>query len=253
MPNFHKNRKINEVFELKQDDGGLYTCPYCRLKFKHRGISNHIWRKHTEEGKQHGNRLGQIVKSNPNHFIPTGWNKGLTKDTNESMRKISRTIHENFITGKFVYRHSEEMKKELSRIVHKRIDDGKFILSCGRAKKVQYESKMAGNICVHGTWELKFAKWCDDNEVQFVKNKIGFKYMYSDGKEHTYFPDFNITKLDLFVEVKGYETEKDKMKWSQFPYKLVVLKREQINRLNKFKLDDLQKYVYHAPITSAAP
>jgi predicted nuclease of restriction endonuclease-like RecB superfamily len=49
--------------------------------------------------------------------------------------------------------------------------------------------------------------------------------------DRTYFPDFYIESLDLYVEIKGYETERDRAKWFQFPHKLVVLKLDEINQI----------------------
>ena len=46
--------------------------------------------------------------------------------------------------------------------------------------------------------------------------------------------DFYISDLDLYVEIKGYETEKDRCKWRDFPHKLIVLKKEE------YKLFDLE-------------
>lgn len=40
-----------------------------------------------------------------------------------------------------------------------------------------------------------------------------------------------------FVEVKGYET--DLGKWKQFPYRLIILKKEEINNLKKELFDPI--------------
>jgi PAB1-binding protein PBP1 len=44
-------------------------------------------------------------------------------------------------------------------------------------------------------------------------------------KNRKYTPDFYLTESDEYIEIKGYKTEKDKAKWSQFPKnkKLIVL------------------------------
>jgi hypothetical protein len=36
------------------------------------------------------------------------------------------------------------------------------------------------------------------------------------------------------VEVKGYETEKDRAKWKQFPFKLLVVKKQEIQDLTSW-------------------
>ena len=59
----------------------------------------------------------------------------------------------------------------------------------------------------------------------------GFPYIWNG--ERTYFPDFYIESLDLYVEIKGYETDRDKAKWKQFPKKLRVIKKKEINEIKK--------------------
>ena len=45
------------------------------------------------------------------------------------------------------------------------------------------------------------------------KSKIGY-----------YKPDFYLVDENLYIEVKGYETDLDHDKWSQFPHQLKVLR-----------------------------
>lgn len=70
---------------IKVDDkwlleNGKYECPYCKKQYSKFGISNHIWRNHTKEGKQF----------DPNINIKNGnkkvWNSGLTKETDEEKK-----------------------------------------------------------------------------------------------------------------------------------------------------------------------
>ena len=59
----------------------------------------------------------------------------------------------------------------------------------------------------------------------------GFEYEWN-GKR-TYFPDFYIESMDMYVEVKGYETERDRAKWLQFKGKLRIIKEEDIKQIRK--------------------
>ena len=47
-------------------------------------------------------------------------------------------------------------------------------------------------------------------------------------------PDFNIKDFNLFLEVKGYETDLDRCKWSQFNENLCVLRKEDIFNLDSW-------------------
>ena len=132
-----------------------------------------------------------------------------------------------FFKGK---RHTDETKKKLREKQLISIANGK-VIKAGRCKKYKHVSLIAGEITVDGTWELKFCNWADENNLQYKRNKVGFKYNKPDGKEAIYFPDFQLNE-NTFVEIKGYETELDRCKWNQFPYKLIVIKKEQLENLN---------------------
>lgn len=46
-----------------------------------------------------------------------------------------------------------------------------------------------------------------------------------------YTPDFYLPDLDLYIEVKGYETDKDRSKWSQFTNNLEVWNKSKLIEL----------------------
>lgn len=147
---------------------------------------------------------------------------------------------------------TECISKHISNVIKEQLVNGKRVNQWGgRCRKITYIMKNGIEIKVDGNFELEFCKWCEENNVLFKKNRIGFKYIF-DKHEHIYFPDFLINE-SVFVEVKGYETEKDRCKWEQFPYKIIILKEKQINLLKKRlinKLDDLKEFYYKqlAPI-----
>lgn len=102
---------------------------------------------------------------------------------------------------------------------------------CGRAKKIQYQSPIAGTISVDGSWELRSAKFLDSLGVTWSRNTKRFPYKNLNGGRSTYCPDFYVQDWDTYIEVKGYETDLDRCKWSQFPEKLEVWKREKIESM----------------------
>jgi len=102
---------------------------------------------------------------------------------------------------------------------------------CGRSKKIDYESPIAGLIKVDGSWELKYAKYLDSINVNWKRNKKRFAYINLNGKKSTYCPDFWIEDWNTYVEVKGYETDLDKCKWKQFEYPLKIVRRKEMREL----------------------
>lgn len=85
-------------------------------------------------------------------------------------------------------------------------------------------------------WEVDLAIWLDQNGIIWERPNKGFEYVYED-KKHIYYPDFYLLQLDVYVEVKGFEREKDKYKWEALN-NLIVIKSKEIEdiHLNKFNL-----------------
>ena len=94
---------------------------------------------------------------------------------------------------------------------------------------------------IHGTYEgyyydssyeLVWIKWALKNKVCFERNKVGFSYIYK-GEEHKYYPDFYLPEKDEYVEIKGIDDDLWKAKKLAFPKKLTVLKKKDIEALEK--------------------
>ena len=118
-------------------------------------------------------------------------------------------------------KHSESMKKAVENN-----PDAYTSANRGRTKQIVFD-----DIKFQGRWELDFYKWAKENGLNPVRPKNGFPYIWNG--ERTYFPDFYIKSLDLYVEVKGYETDRDRSKWSQFPEKLCIIKEKEIKQIRK--------------------
>jgi len=63
-------------------------CPECGKEFTKQGIKSHIWRMHTEEGRN----FKPFKNKKP-------WNKGLTKETNKKVKQYveNRPKHKKVI------------------------------------------------------------------------------------------------------------------------------------------------------------
>lgn len=98
------------------------------------------------------------------------------------------------------------------------------------SKKCTYTSKIAGKVKLDSTWELAYAKYLDKNKIEWKRNLIKFPY-YFEKKLCYYIPDFFLIKEDIYIEVKGFETDRDKAKWRDFPYQHKVLRKEDLLEL----------------------
>lgn len=76
------------------------------------------------------------------------------------------------------------------------------------------------------------ARYLDTKKYKWIKNTKRFPYtkISKSGQEiqAQYVPDFYLIDLDLWVETKGYETENDKRKIQQFPFKIRLIGRKEI-------------------------
>lgn len=146
--------------------------------------------------------------------------------------KVKLAYKEKRISGKGRNKEVEEKRKEKIREkINKRYLEG-WESKPGKCKKIDYESPIAGKIKVDGTWELKVAQYLDSIGVNWSRNKKRFDYIRSNGKCSTYCPDFYIKEWESYLEVKGYETDLDRCKWSQFKEPLMIWKKRELKELN---------------------
>jgi hypothetical protein len=196
------------------------SCPEMKRKNSLAMINNHPFR-----GKQHPRAL--LGKKGKNQYVKAQEEGKKYILSDEARLKISAAGKKR--------KHSAETKKKMSEITKERHASG-WNPVCGRAKKYEYTSKIAGEISVDGTWELLVAKYLDSIGVTWKRNKNKFIYVHLNGNESTYTPDFYIQDWDSYIEVKGYETDLDRCKWKQFPHKLLVWKEEKINEIKNLEV-----------------
>jgi len=96
----------------------------------------------------------------------------------------------------------------------------------GRTKQIEFDG-----VKFQGSWELEFYKWAKAANLNPERCIEGFGYVWNGNR--TYFPDFYIREYDLYIEVKGYKTERDDAKWNQFPKKLLVVDKKGIDSIKK--------------------
>jgi hypothetical protein len=124
-------------------------------------------------------------------------------------------------------KHTAEFKAKQRERIIARYEAG-WMPKAGRCKKYKHVSPIAGEVYLDGTWELSVAKWLDKKEYNWTRNTIRFQYTNLKGTISHYTPDFWVEELNSYIEVKGYETELDRCKWSQFPSPLIVWKKKEL-------------------------
>jgi hypothetical protein len=200
-------------------------CPAIRAKLAQKQIGVEPWNK---------GKTGSIP-----------WNKGKSnieffgkERADEISAKISVKLTGNPNLGVAGTQETEDQRREkIRKSINKRYENG-WMPKAGRCKKIDYNSPIAGLIKVDGTWEIEVAKYLDRIGVKWKRNKNRFAYTY-EGKERFYTPDFYIEDIDSYLEVKGFETDKDRSKWNQFNHKLLIWKKQEIKAIKNG--DDILK------------
>lgn len=92
-------------------------------------------------------------------------------------------------------------------------------------------------IWCESSWELAWVIFHLEHKTPFTRCSDIFKCFDKEGIEREYHPDFKC--LGYWIEIKGWETEKWKLKASQFPYpeKLVVLRQKDLTEIFTYVLD----------------
>lgn len=150
------------------------------------------------------------------------WNSGLTKETDKRVKQGGETYSKKILSGEINASQlgkkcTDRHKNKISETIKNKIKNGTWHLSFSHARIHEYNG-----IKFHGTWELKYAKWLDENNVKWRRPNEKFEYEF-EGKKRFYTPDFYLIEEECYVEIKGYPVKKDFAKWDFFPLKLKIL------------------------------
>lgn len=206
------------------------SCIHCKKEFTIAGIYTHVLRSHEQDARFESS-------GNPKGYKP--WNSGLTKETDARVAKFGKKLS-TLLKGKkgpspFSGRlWTEEEKLEHSRRMSLVVENNPNSYSHMRGGKRKY-----GEHWVDSEWEIEVIKFLIERKISFLRNCGYFNYTYKN-RVRKYFPDFYLPEFDLYIEVKGYQTDKDLAKWSQFPKKLLVIKKLEINKIKQqaFRIED---------------
>ena len=89
------------------------------------------------------------------------------------------------------------------------------------SKKMKYKF-----IWMRSSWEIKFAKWCDKNNIKWLYEPKTFDLGYT-----SYTPDFYLPERDIYIEIKGYlrKESKDKIKiFNRLYNNLIILNKQEL-------------------------
>ena len=177
-------------------------CEHCSKEYINRsGYFNHVRR----------------CPTNPNRII-----ESLTPAGREKIRK--NTIEQNkrqWVDPEFRKKHQQSMRRAVQENPESYTSSNR-----GRTKQI-----VSDGIKFQGQWEVDFYVWAKRQGLNPVRPSKAFKYEWNG--ERWYHPDFYIECKNLYVEVKGYETERDRAKWRDFPEKLCIIKEKEIKQIRE--------------------
>lgn len=210
-----------------------YICKYCgRICKNGNSLINH-----ERLCKENPDR--QIIVSNVSNFIK--WNeyrkgKNLQKPSNQYIKSRELGIE---------YKISDETRKKLSKASSGRVYSKEYKDRLSKkmkevaqnnpkysySKNKYFKKEIINGFRMDSSWESIFANYLNQNDIKWIKNTKPFKYIF-ENEEHSYYPDFYLKDFDLYIEVKGNETEKDKAKYKVVD-NLLVLRSKEIDEIKK--------------------
>lgn len=136
--------------------------------------------------------------------------------------------------------HPESVKERIRQSMQDAVDANPDSYAagnvCGRTERITVRTLDGTETTVHGTWERDVARFLNRNEIEWTNDVSGFPYRW-EGAEHQYFPDFHLPARGRYIEVKGYERDRDHAKWADFPEPLIVIRRAEIEAIRNGTYD----------------
>lgn len=212
-----------------------FICKFCNKQCKN---ANSL-RNHERLCKQNPNRTIMTYNNLDNYNKKrergevVSWNSGLTAKDHPSIASSQHKMKEYYKThpgtgtGRIC---SVETRKKLS-IAATISNITKFDRKSGRGKRGYYDG-----IYCQSSWELAYVIYLTEHNIAFIRNKKFFPYTYNN-ETHQYCPDFYLTDTDEYVEIKGYYDIRSQEKAKQFPEKLIVLCKKEMEPILQYVVD----------------
>lgn len=170
---------------------------------------------------------GVIIKENKNQYVKAKLEGREIVISDETRKKLSENNKGNKLNEEQKLRHREAMK----RAVLNNPESYTASNVSGRTPIIEYNG-----FKLKGTWELEVAKWLDRNNIKWTNKLKPFEYEW-ENSIHLYFPDFYLTEIKRYIEVKGFERERDRCKW-KIVKDLIIIKKDDIKKIknNEYKI-----------------
>lgn len=165
--------------------------------------SESLKKNYKKTGRNNKNIYHTLPEETKNNML---WSKGLTKDTNETLRVVGENLSKKYKNG--ILKHSWSGRSHTKETKQK-ISNSASASNNGYVKTKYYEvfSKYQNKLVkVQGSYELKYALVLNEQNINWIRDrKINLKYkLHDDDYIHTYYPDFYLVDLNEYIEIKGF-------------------------------------------------
>jgi len=212
----------------------MLICKYCEREYKNKNsLVQHEIRCKENPNRidlsyiKHGHSKGHIGKNQFTKAKELGLE--IPKVSEETKQKIGKARRGK----KHTIEQINKIKNGMKSAVIKYPESYRGINYNGKVKKYKYN-----DYTLDGKWEVSFAKYLDANNIKWIRPNKGISYIWNN-EQHKYFPDFYLIEYNMYVEIKGYQTERDLCKWKEVDNLLVLFKND-INEIrnNIFNLNE---------------
>ena len=209
--NFKTQRSINSHARFCSDytgkrkseyltEGNKYLCECGRIFEKSQSLNAHF--SHCIIHRKDKPAIDRFLNSR-------GWSKGKTKESDNRILEIGRKLSHNIKDGLTIApfknkRHTKDTKKRMS------ITRSNMYIDNSMHCKF-YEISNGDKIFkVQGTYERDFGLFLNDKSIKWDRIRI----LYDE--THHYTPDFYISDLGIYIEIKGWLMKRDIDKYRKF-------------------------------------
>ena len=189
------------------------------------------------------------------------WSFNLTKETNNSLLNVSKILKGRVSTFKGC-KHSITSRKILceKRLLFYKNGGttwnfnltkytSKTLKEAGKKIRIKILDRINNNkihthykykdINMRSSWEVKVAKWLDDNNIKWKYESSECRFELSN--DRTYVIDFYLPELDKYIEVKGWWDEYSKIKYNE------AIKKLNLCIIDKRNINNIHLNLYEVP------
>jgi hypothetical protein len=185
----HTCEYCSNSFSPTRGSRGKFCSSSCSAKFNNsrrasRSIDSRSKSSKALQIHYHGQVVKEYIPPKPKHV----YKEPKRKNTSFPHTKVKRITCPTCSQQRWVVGERKTCSLECARVI--------TIRNGIRSNRSLYK-----NIWLDSNWELKLAKWLDNNNIEWIRPKC-IPY-HLDGKNKNYFPDFYLPRYDLYIDPKN--------------------------------------------------